>query len=273
VPAGDLGQLPLAVVPDYGALAPPPKPPSSGNPFGETAASPFAGPAATNPAGSGLEPSLNPYASPAGAAFAFAPTYPFAGGRMGLPWENERQTLGCWFRTMGLVLSSPLLYNVYGGGMLVALMLLIALPIIAIAGFAAGGNNAGEAAIGVFAVVTATLVAGLFYVALLTTLTPLFWAAIWHLMLVAVGGAKQGYETTFRVVSFAGFSALLPVVFLVLVPFGILVIPIWIVSIVTIGLARAHEISTGKSLAAVLMPFGVCCGFYAVIAILSSGMR
>ena len=78
--------------PEGGSVPPPPKPT---NPFSEQqAGSPFGGPAIG---------SLNPYASPPAAAGYQPPSWE----RTGLPWENEKKSIGCWFRTFGIVLGSP----------------------------------------------------------------------------------------------------------------------------------------------------------------------
>src|SRR5205085_3584481 len=73
----------------------PPKP--AANPFGDFGGSPFGGPAT----------STNPYASPAAAAYSYQPQFGYPGARLGLPWETQPRTLGCWFRTAGMVLGSP----------------------------------------------------------------------------------------------------------------------------------------------------------------------
>jgi hypothetical protein len=80
-------------------------------------------------------------------------------------------------------------------------------------------------------------------------------SAIYHVMLLLLGGART-FETTFRVVSYsAGSTGLIAVI-----PFcGGFVSAIWQIVAAIIGLARAHEISTGKAAAAVLLPAIICC--------------
>ena len=98
----------------------------------------------------------------------------------------------------------------------------------------------------------------------LLILTPLFVAigmfvasAILHVCLMIVGGAKQSFETTFRVVCFAEGSAS-P---LLVIPFcGGLITGIWKIVLYCIGLARAHETDTGRAVIAVLLPLIVCFG-------------
>jgi hypothetical protein len=251
----------------------PPKP-SGDNPFGGAPIAPA--------------DALNPYASPAAAAYSYAPQYFALGSRPGLPWEYEQRTLGCWFRTMGMVIGSPshafsvmrqygglgvpLLYNLYAVGMIFALCSVIALPLLAIAGaFADWNNNGGAMAAGVAAVAGFVIIGAIFYAVILVVVGPLLSSAIIHVTLMAVGGAKQGFETTFRVMCFGYYSLLLPSMFLGLVPYlGGLAATIWMVVILIHGLSRAHEISGGKAAAGVLLPVGLCCGFFVVIAILDN---
>jgi hypothetical protein len=82
-------------------------------------------------------------------------------------------------------------------------------------------------------------------------------SGILHLCLMLVGGAKQPFETTFRVVCFAGGSAD-P---LLVIPFcGGLIAGIWKIVLYCIGLARSHETDTGRAVLAVALPVIVCCG-------------
>jgi hypothetical protein len=82
-------------------------------------------------------------------------------------------------------------------------------------------------------------------------------AAIIHLCLMIVGGAKQTFETTFRVLAFAHGSTgplqMIPIC-------GGFIAAIWTLVLDCIGLARAHEIDTGRAVMAVLLPLIVCCG-------------
>lgn len=84
-------------------------------------------------------------------------------------------------------------------------------------------------------------------------------AGILHLCLMLVGGAKRPFETTFRVVAYvAGSIGLLNIL-----PFcGIVVTCIWVTVAQVIGVSRAHQISVGRALVAVLIPLAVvltCC--------------
>jgi len=89
-------------------------------------------------------------------------------------------------------------------------------------------------------------------------------SGILHLMLLLLGGARRGFEATFRVVGFAEATSLL-----FLVPFcGQLVGGVWCLVLYVLGLAEAHRIGHGKAAAAVLLPVAVCCCCVAGLAFL-----
>ena len=205
-----------------------------------------------------------------GAASISGPAAP----RSGLPWD-ERQTKGllnALIETLQMVLSrpvaafkamkregglgEPLLYAVIGGtfGGVFALTYNFALR-----SFTPFGDRHNA---------LAHLFGGLSWIFLLV-LTPLFVvigvfvaSAILHVCLMIVGGAKQSFETTFRVVCFAEGS----VSPLLVIPFcGGLIVGIWKVILYCIGLARAHETDTGRAVIAVLLPLVVCCGAFLLL--------
>ena len=225
--------------------------------FSEFAADIPSGPPPPPPAASTITP------APAGPTSETAPT------RSGLPWD-ERQTKGllnAFIETLQMVLrkpvaaftamkregglGEPLLYAVIGGtfGGVFAVTYNFALRL-----FTPFGDRQGA---------VAHVFGGLGWIFLLI-LTPLFVAigmfvasAILHVCLMIVGGAKQSFETTFRVVCFAEGSAS-P---LLVIPFcGGLITGIWKIVLYCIGLARAHETDTGRAVIAVLLPLIVCCG-------------
>ena len=189
--------------------------------------------------------------------------------RSGLPWD-ERQAKGivnAFIETLQMVLSrpvvaftamkregglgEPLFYAIIGGtiGGVFAITYNFVLR-----SFAPFGDRHGA---------FTHLFAGLGWIFLLV-LTPLFVvigmfvaSAILHVCLMIVGGAKQSFETTFRVICFAEGSAS-P---LLVIPFcGGLISGIWKIVLYCIGLARSHETDTGRAVIAVLLPLIVCCG-------------
>ena len=91
-------------------------------------------------------------------------------------------------------------------------------------------------------------------------------AGILHLSLMICQGAKQPFETTYRVYCYAkGSSAPLLVVPIC----GAYVAWIWAIVCTCIGIARSHDISTGRAVLAVLLPMGLCLllliGFFVIL--------
>jgi hypothetical protein len=200
--------------------------------------------------------------APAAGSTFFAP-------RSGLPWD-ERHTKGffsAFIETLQMVLTrpgeaftamnregglgEPLVYALIGGtfGTVVGLFYRFALQSV-FSGFGrtdALNHMLGGAALILVMVISPLLVAiGTFIV-----------SAILHLCLMIVGGAKQSFETTFRVVCFSGGSVnplqVIPIC-------GGLIAFVWALVLYCIGLARSHEIETGRAVLAVLLPLIVCCG-------------
>ena len=236
---------------------PPPKPTSL------TPDSPFGGAGGT-PAGA-----INPYASAASVGPAYAPQYYWGGPRPGLPWENERQTIGCWFKTTGVLIGSPtqafslmrregglgtpILYAIYGMGLPVIAAAMVITPIGLVIALVAGGDdklNIAAAVLGLSLAITAAVAVWLVIEATLFTIIR---AAFLHLMLLIVGGGRHGFETTFRVVSYTRGSLfwciLIPIPYL-----NLMIMGIWSLVILIIGLSRAHEISGGKAALAIFLP-------------------
>lgn len=83
-------------------------------------------------------------------------------------------------------------------------------------------------------------------------------AGLNHLSLLLLGGARRGFDSTFRACAFANAAnvvALVPIC-------GSLVAAVWVVVLTIIGLSVVHGISWQKATAAVLLPlvlFCCCC--------------
>lgn len=94
-------------------------------------------------------------------------------------------------------------------------------------------------------------------------------AALQHVFLFLVGGAKRGFIATFRVQCYAGA----PLVLAVVPACGSLAGVLWGLVLAIIGLSAAHGIGTGKAAAAVLLPLLLCCGCIGLaIAIFGTAM-
>ncbi len=81
-------------------------------------------------------------------------------------------------------------------------------------------------------------------------------SGLFHLSLMICGGARQPFETTFRVTAYTfGAAAILQVIPVC----GATLYFIWGLVCFCIGLAKAHEIETGRAVGAVLLPLVLCC--------------
>lgn len=206
-----------------------------------------------------------------------APTPESLASRGGLPWD-ERQTKGllsAFIETLQMVLlrpidafaamrregglGEPLLYAVIGGtfGGIFAVTYNFLLR-----SFSPFADRHGAFA-HLFAGVGWTFL--LVLIPIVVVIGMFIASAILHVCLMIVGGAKQSFETTFRVVCFAEGS----VSPLLVIPFcGGLISGIWKIILYCVGLARAHETDTGRAVIAVFLPLIVCCGGGLLIAMM-----
>jgi hypothetical protein len=205
-----------------------------------------------------------------------------AGARSGLPWEHrqERGFANAFIETLAMVLTKPdhafrtmktegglaepLIYGLIGGcvGGIVSLLLSLGLQSM---GLFAGQRDtfAALAGIGVGSIALIVLVPVFIVIGLFIG------AAIVHLCLMIVGGANKSFETTFRVLAFSQGSTgplqIIPVC-------GGLIAGVWALVVNCIGLARAHETTTGRAVLAVLLPLIVCCGAGILLLIMFGGI-
>jgi hypothetical protein len=191
--------------------------------------------------------------------------------RSGLPWDRrqERGFFPAFFETLMMVLTKPhlaftamkregglvdpLIYALVGGsfGLIVYLLLMLMMPSIAVLG--GGGENPLANAIGA----GVSSVVAIIFVPLFLAVLMFIGSAIVHVCLMIVGGAKQSFETTFRVMCFSTGSAY-P---LIIVPVcGGFISGVWGLVVECIGLSRAHETDVGRAVLALLLPLIICCG-------------
>jgi len=91
----------------------------------------------------------------------------------------------------------------------------------------------------------------------------LLWSAILHLMLMIVGGAKNGFGATLRALCYSRA----PEIFQVLPFCGTLIALVGDIFLLIQGLAVAHRISIGKAALAVLLPLVLCCICFTVLLV------
>jgi len=93
-------------------------------------------------------------------------------------------------------------------------------------------------------------------------------AAIYHLLLMLFGGARKGFEATFRVVCYAQAASLLGII-----PVCGMLSGIYVLVLNVIGLSEAHGIGRGTAAAAVLVPFLLfCCCCLAGLGVMFGGI-
>ena len=225
------------------------------------AAAPAAAAAAPAPGPTTPPPQITPPVASAAAATADPGS--------GLPWEH-RQQLGlvkAFVDTVILVLTKPAeaftlmkregdliepaIYAAIGGSLGIIVSTLIRLPFHAM-GFMGNRDSAFSGMFGS----GIGLIFGLILSPILVTIGMFIGSGLIHLSLMLLGGAKKPYETTFRVVCFSFGSANV----IAIVPFcGGLIASVYNIVLNCMGIARAHEIDTGKAVMAVLLPLVVCC--------------
>ncbi len=230
-------------------------------------------------------------ASGAGAPGASPPFARPAPGPVGTAWdqrsrigffnglvETTRQVLtapGAFFRAMPVAggVGSPLVYAVVIGWIGLAAASFYQAIFYSVVGshWAAFGEDRPEitALLGFvqgWAGFVAQLVLGWIFV----VITVFVAAGILHLMLLLLGGARRGFEATFRVVAFAQATSVV-----LLVPFCGQVVGgasgLWTLVLYILGLAEAHQIGHGKAAAAALLPLVLCCCCAALLGFLFAG--
>ena len=182
--------------------------------------------------------------------------------RRGAPWEN-RPELGLWqaiYQTFKAVLFSPetlfstltfkgglwepLAFGIMVGSIATMFSLFFLLLVQSTWLLSFGPTIPGQFTIGLIFLITIAIV-------------PVLWAllifissGILHLFLLVVRGGENGYEATFRVVSYSQAAQIWGVIPIV----GGCIGWIWQVVVQIIGLREIHETSYSKVIIAVLMP-------------------
>jgi hypothetical protein len=78
------------------------------------------------------------------------------------------------------------------------------------------------------------------------------WSGILHLCLLLVGGAREGYQATFRVVSYSAVTSIFNAV-----PFVGSLASLWGLVLTVIGLREIHKTTTGRAVGALAIPLGI----------------
>ena len=189
--------------------------------------------------------------------------------RSGLPWEHrqERGLFNAFIETLTMVLTKPgtafsvmrtegglgepLLYAIIGGAVGVIVWFIFSLGLNSL-----GFISPRESGFGPMLGMTVSIMV-LVWRLIGVVIAPFIFGGLVHLSLMLIGGATKTFEATFRAISFSqGSTAPLQ-----LVPCcGGLIALVWCLVANCIGVARAHEIDTGRATLAVFLPLIVCCG-------------
>ena len=224
------------------------------------------------------------------------PSYPPAGGGYGAPppggqtpWERRsqigfvnaliettKQVLSqptAFFRSMPVTggIGGPLLYAVIVGyiGLFASTIYNLVFRSVLTSSLSRMGGNSGFERFAGFMQGGAGLVMNLILGPLFIVIGLFVSAGIFHLVLLALGGAQRGFEATFRVASYSQAAS----IFNIIPGCGGLVGLVYALVLLVIGLSEAHGISRGKSATAVLVPFVlICCCCAGVIAVAAFGL-
>lgn len=187
-----------------------------------------------------------------------------------LPWETPGTGLGGWFSTIGMFFAQPgnafarvpasrsiARAFVYG-----AILFFLAQALEALYGFAIAKPMTAFVPPEMKEQMEQQLAASRRWIPWLLVGSPVIFAAaglviggIAHGLLLMTGGAKGGFVTTFRVYGYA----MTPLLLAAIPVCGGLAGWIWCVVLLVIGLSRAHAVSTGRAVLAVLVPVGAVC--------------
>jgi hypothetical protein len=188
--------------------------------------------------------------------------------------ETTKQILGQptpFFRAMPRTggIGSPLLYAVIIGwiGLVAAAFYSVLFQSVVGSSMGALGDNAEMAQALGFAQSWGGFLLQVVFGGVMVAIGVFIASGIYHVMLLVLGGARHGFEATFRVVCFAEAPYVLMVV-----PFcGNVIAGVWGIVLAIIGLSQAHQIGGGKAAAAVLLPLVILCCCCAGLGLLFAG--
>ena len=280
--------------PNCQTVLPEPPEPFCPNCGADLAAAGVVGPFATPP------PYPPPPSSPPPAGYppppGYPPPLPPGGGGYGAPppggqtpWERRdaigfvnalvettKQVLSqpaAFFRSMPVTggLGGPLLYAVIVGyiGLFASTIYNLVFRSVLSSSLSRMGGNSDIERLAGYMQGGAGLVMNLILGPLFIVIALFVSSGIFHLVLLALGGAARGYEATFRVASYSQAAS----IFNIIPGCGGLIGLVYALVLLVIGLSEAHGISRGKSAAAVLIPFVlICCCCAALGAFAAFGL-
>lgn len=201
---------------------------------------------------------------------------PGPGARAGTPWERRNEiglaaaliettqrvltAPSAFFRDMAVTggIGAPLVYGLIVGYVGIVISAIYDFVLASVMGSGFGRFGAGTEALanvmpyfeGAMGLGMKLILGPIFLVIALFLMSGIF-----HLALMALGGAARGFEATFRVVCYSEASSLLNIVPLC----GGILAPVVMIVLMIIGIAEAHGTTRGRAAAAVLLPILFCC--------------
>ena len=188
----------------------------------------------------------------------------------GLPWERRRE-IGFFnglFETIRLVLLEPTkaftAMPVTGGLGAPLFFYVLVGSIGALAGFfyqavlnsVAPAGTPQEEAVAAMLGSTAVIGGSIMMMPVVLAAVAFVTSGLIHLALMILGGANRPFESTFRVVCYAGGATavlqLLPVC-------GSIAMTVWNLIVMVLGISVVQKIGTGRSFVAVVFPLLLCC--------------
>ncbi len=208
----------------------------------------------------------------------YAPGEPADFGRPGLPWEqsgrsfpgNMLETIKDVLFTPGFAFERMRLRGGYGRPLLYNWLLTVFGAFVSMMWLMLVFSSVQPTWPGIPEDAKESMTAGFVGIIVFALIMPYIIAAIYHVSLMLVGGAKQDYECTFRVIAYSMGSLtilnLLPLGWVpILGAFWSLAVMIWAIVIIITGFSRAHGITGGRAALAFFLPFILCCGIYIAI--------
>jgi hypothetical protein len=86
-------------------------------------------------------------------------------------------------------------------------------------------------------------------------------SAIYHVCLMVLGGARHGFEGTFRAVCYGSSAQGLSVIPMI----GSVVAGVWSLVLTVIGIKEIHQTNYVRAILAVVLPVVICCGFIILV--------
>jgi hypothetical protein len=173
------------------------------------------------------------------------------------PWEERENygTINAYFQTATKCILTPTSFfsnlPTTGGYFNPILFVAMTLPVAAVLTYLwiALFTRMGLAGlVGLLFVASILFVLGLIFIPISLAI----WSGILHLCLLLVGGAREGYQATFRVVSYSSVTSVFNAI-----PFVGNLASLWGLVLTVIGLRETHKTTTGKAVGALAIPVAI----------------